>query len=74
MFNTPVSQGTVRWQAYSHFIKTEQLILLCQANRVVVPLPKRAFPPDELQRFRELVHAHVALDRALRGERADPGN
>jgi YcxB-like protein len=66
VFDTPVSHGSVRWQAFSYFIETERLILLYQPNKLAVALPKRAFQPDELHRFRELVSAHVPDGRPAR--------
>lgn len=63
MFESAMAHATVRWSAYSHYLETDRLFLLHQPTRVVVPLPKRAFPPDELARFRELLVAHVPRDR-----------
>lgn len=63
-FESAMAEGRVRWGAYSHYVETDRLFLLHhQPSRVIVPLPKRAFTPDELARFRELLVAHVPRDR-----------
>ena len=59
VFDTAVSHGTVHWGAFSHYLETDTLLVLCQPSRVVVPLPKGAFTSEELSRLRALLGAHV---------------
>ncbi len=60
---TPLSRGSVQWAAYSHYLENDALLLLLQPSRVAVPIPKRAFTPDELARFRALVEEHLPKGR-----------
>ena len=68
---TPVSRGAVQWSAYSHFLETDALLLLVQPSQVAVPIPKRAFAPDDLARFRALVQERLPRGRPGRSARAD---
>lgn len=66
VYESAMAHGSVRWGLYSHYVETDQLILLYQPTRVIVPLPKRAFPPDELRRFQQLLAEHLPRDRPPR--------
>jgi hypothetical protein len=68
---TPVSQGKVRWSAYSHYLENKVLLLLMQPSRLAVPIPKRAFPPEELARFRALMEAHLPKGRPAKRSAGD---
>ena len=74
---SPLSHTMVSWQAYSHFVETKDLFLLVQHQNLAFPVPKRALPPDALERFRELVAAGVAGERpgsaTPSGRPPDPG-
>jgi YcxB-like protein len=66
VFESEMAHGRVRWGAYSHYVETDRLILLHQPSRVIVPLPKRAFAPDELGRFKQLLVERLPRDRPVR--------
>jgi hypothetical protein len=70
VYDSAHAHATVRWAAYSHYVETDRLILLHQPSRVIVPLPKSAFPPDELRRLRELVAERLPRDRPARARSA----
>ena len=57
-FDTTLSHAVVQWAAFSHYAETELVLVLFQ-NRVANILPKIAFTPAEMDRFRELVRAHL---------------
>jgi hypothetical protein len=61
-FDTALSHAVVRWAAFSHYAETERLLVLFQ-NRVANILPKTAFTPEEMDRFQELVRAHLPTAR-----------
>lgn len=73
VFDSAMAHATVRWGAYSHYVETDRLILLHQPSRVIVPLPKSAFPPDELRRFRDLVAEHLPRNRPERRPKVAAG-
>ena len=58
-FSSARSRSINAWDAFSHFVESEQLFMIWRHSRTVHVIPKRAFGVGELERFREILAAHL---------------
>jgi hypothetical protein len=52
---SPTGQGTLNWEAISRVIESDTFFLLVPGPRIFYLVPKRAFTPEQLIGFRELI-------------------
>jgi hypothetical protein len=50
-----LGEGNLKWDAISSLVESKRFILLLLAPRMFYILPKRAFAPEQLAEFRELL-------------------
>jgi hypothetical protein len=63
-FSDSNSQSTSKWSAFIRYAETKNLFMLFYRPNLCHTLPKRAFAPEDLSRFRELLQQNVPVQRA----------
>ncbi len=60
-----------KWEHYSTFVETQNLLVLMDPHGNWLVLPKRAFAPADLQSFLKLLHGKLAVPRAGKARSAE---
>jgi hypothetical protein len=58
-FRTPASEASINWSAFAKFIEGKDVFVHYASAKAFGVIPKRAFTPEELRAFRELVKSKV---------------
>jgi len=57
------ADSKVAWSAYMAWGENKTVFVILPQPRIYVPIPKRAFTPEQLNEFRELLRRNIKPDR-----------
>lgn len=57
---TASAEASMQWASIIRSLESDRLFVLFHAERIFNTIPKRAFEPADVDRFRELLHQKVA--------------
>ncbi len=57
--HTAHADSKASWSAYVAWAETKSVFVILPQPRIYVPIPKRAFTPEQLVEFRELLGRHI---------------
>jgi hypothetical protein len=55
----PTADAQIKWENFVRFLESDDIFMLFHSDLIFNILPKRAFAPGEVDRFRELLHRKI---------------
>jgi hypothetical protein len=58
--HTPHSESRATWSAYMAWGESKSVFVIMPQPRIYVPIPKRAFTPEQIGEFRDILRRNVS--------------